>query len=338
MFLNFFTKVELYEYLQNKTHYQKIEELKKIQNKLDAAKTITQEYIDATMRVKVKVLQSKKQIQQLSKEWFDTRKTMFTASSDIYGLLGKSYQYTINKKKKKNQVKPFRGNKYTQHGTKYEKIGIQIYESRYNKQVHALGLLQHSTITCLGASPDGITSDGRLLEIKVPSKRIINGEISKQYYTQMQTQLEVCDLDVCDFFECKITEYADKQDFESDQYEKSMDFLNNIIPITTDTSIIKVPHDRRTKIGLEKGMIGRIGYYAVSNTHQYIYPPMHFTSLQQFQWLKEKQRNFQENNIDMHIDYWKLEYTSYNQVFRSKEWWQENNVTNVVETAFKLID
>jgi hypothetical protein len=55
----------------------------------------------------------------------------------------------------------------------------------------------------LGASPDGITEDGVMVEIKCPWRRKINGEIPLQYYYQIQGQLAVCALEECDYFECE---------------------------------------------------------------------------------------------------------------------------------------
>lgn len=56
-----------------------------------------------------------------------------------------------------------------------------------------------------GASPDGITSDSRNLEIKCPtittfSKLAMTGEINPKYYAQMQMQMMCAGVDVTDFF------------------------------------------------------------------------------------------------------------------------------------------
>ena len=79
---------------------------------------------------------------QRTEGWFEQRKTMLTASRDIYGAIGtKKYtsetmNYTIKHKLGKNPK--FKGNLYTQHGNKYEQIGIQIYSTRYEKIVEFL--------------------------------------------------------------------------------------------------------------------------------------------------------------------------------------------------------
>ena len=68
----------------------------------------------------------------------------------------------------------------------------------------------------LGASPDGITDDGIALEIKCPFKRKITNDVPKNYWPQMQLQLEVLDLPECHFVEVKIDEYNDYQEFYED--------------------------------------------------------------------------------------------------------------------------
>jgi hypothetical protein len=80
--------------------------------------------------------------------------------------------------------------------------------------VHEFGLMRHPVHEFIGASPDGINDHGIMVEIKCPYRRIIDGTVPDQYYTQMQLQLDVCDLDECDYFECEIDE-LEQTDFES---------------------------------------------------------------------------------------------------------------------------
>ena len=69
------------------------------------------------------------------------------------------------------------------------------------------GCIPHPKYSFLGASPDGITPNGVMLEIKVPySREFQKDDIPPHYYDQMQGQLEVCNLDECDFLQCKIEE------------------------------------------------------------------------------------------------------------------------------------
>ena len=55
-----------------------------------------------------------------------------------------------------------------------------------------------------------------MLEIKNVVSREITGVPKMEYYVQMQIQMEVCDLDECDFVETKFTEYESYHDFIHD--------------------------------------------------------------------------------------------------------------------------
>ena len=68
----------------------------------------------------------------------------------------------------------------------------------------------------MGASPDGITKDGIMLEIKCPYTRVMNGTVPPQYWAQVQGQLEVCGLDMCDYLECKLVKYDTFSDYLAD--------------------------------------------------------------------------------------------------------------------------
>ena len=61
----------------------------------------------------------------------------------------------------------FTGNEATAHGQKYEDEAISIYEKQTGKRVLRPGLEYHQTISGIAGSPDGITEDGILVEVKV---------------------------------------------------------------------------------------------------------------------------------------------------------------------------
>jgi len=178
---------------------------------------------------------------QRSPEWFSMRNDMITASSGAC-VLGE------NKYEKPDKVllekighgEKFGENKFVHHGKKYEKIATMIYEHIYNIKVGEFGLIPHqesettSKISYLGASPDGICTNlsldgefsnmvGTMLEIKCPYSREIqtqgieDGEICPHYYwIQVQLQLECCDLERCDFWQCNIKEYSNFEEIDKD--------------------------------------------------------------------------------------------------------------------------
>ena len=106
-------------------------------------------------------------------------------------------------------------------GNKYEPVSLMLYENIYNTIVEDFGCIRHRTIQCLGASPDGINTDitsklyGRMVEIK----NVVNSEITgiplEAYWIQMQTQMEVCNLDECDFFETQFKEFNTCEEFHN---------------------------------------------------------------------------------------------------------------------------
>ena len=55
-----------------------------------------------------------------------------------------------------------------------------------------------------------------MLEIKNIVNREITGIPKKEYWIQMQVQMEVCELNECDFLETKFFEYESEEDFNSD--------------------------------------------------------------------------------------------------------------------------
>jgi len=115
-----------------------------------------------------------------------------------------------------------------QKGHCYEPISVMLYEHIFNTKIADYGCLRHSTYNFLGASPDGLNIEptsskyGRLLEIKNVTSRGLNGFPKKEYWVQMQLQMEVCDLDECDFFECDFKEYESEEAFMNDGDDKTL--------------------------------------------------------------------------------------------------------------------
>ena len=130
------------------------------------------------------------------------------------------------------------------------------------------GCLPHPHIPFFGASPDGITSYnsnnkhyiGRMLEIKCPKSRPINGIIPAGYYAQMQGQLEVCDLEYCDYLEC---------DF---QFYKSLDAFFNDYNDHNNKELYENKHFVKTLSGKEKGIILEL-YNTDTKQHLFNYAP-----------------------------------------------------------------
>jgi putative phage-type endonuclease len=156
---------------------------------------------------KVQALLQRPSWEQRTPEWYERRKTLMTAS-DCAGALGipafhgQTGDIRANLIKSKCNPNGFKGNHMTRHG--------QLNEDQVRDRACAIlglkaldfGLLVHEELDWLGASPDGITTTGAMIEIKCPYKRpIVPHEMPHHYYPQVQVQLEVCDLELAYFVE-----------------------------------------------------------------------------------------------------------------------------------------
>lgn len=149
-------------------------------------------------------------IAQRTPPWYAARDELLTASDLAQALgLGKfGTKLDLMRKKvtRAPQVEPGPNdfNPFL-HGQIFEDVALQLYQgTRDGVEVHDFGLLRHPTLRCFGCSPDGVSELGIMIEIKCPIRRKITGEIATQYMLQMQGQMEVCDLDECDFVEVEL--------------------------------------------------------------------------------------------------------------------------------------
>lgn len=198
---------------------------------------------------------------QRSQEWYDYRYNRITASDMAAAIDLNPYEPVESFILKKCDPNfPFRDNATVFHGKKYEPTATMIYEHIYNTRVFEFGALPSEKYKFLGASPDGICSKytldnkfserlGRMLEIKCPVTRdiITSGKISGDicpfyYYCQVQQQLICCDLDSCDFWQCKLVEYPSKEAYLSDNCQSCCN--------TIGTSGVKSQIDDRLKKGI----------------------------------------------------------------------------------------
>jgi len=261
------------------------------------------------------------QMKQRSLEWYEARKNMITAS-DMAEALNKGKfgtQKNLIIKKVTNLVNVSDLNKNNnkkeyiaplQWGIKYEDVACNIYKLKNYVDVNEFGLLKHHNkdITYFGASPDGISELGIMLEIKCPYKRKIDGKIPEQYYYQIQGQLDVCNLDECDYLECKFVEYNSEIDFLNDRTHHELT-LENINSFTQDYR--------------EKGII--ICYKNVDEDkmdYKYLYSNLKDTEEDMISWKKNQIKKF-DIDIDYEINYWKLDTYEVQRVKKDKKFIKE---------------
>lgn len=261
------------------------------------------------MQEHVKQLQQIRQPEQRTAEWYDMRMNMITAS-DWASVLGMNPYSSIREvlEKKSNHNNSFTGNATTEWGVKYEPVAISIYEQRMDMEILPFGLLPHCNYSFLGASPDGITKEGRMLEIKCPPTRVIKGICPRYYWAQVQGQMECCQLERTDFMECKIEEYPEEEWIKI-QYVSQTNTMNQrnagwefgILPVS--------------KTGfMEKGMTCCIYEDMNATKCKYIH------SFGNDELWKEQMNQTYPN---MKITYWVLSHVSCIPIYRDEEWFHE---------------
>jgi len=173
----------------------------------------------AEKEMKVKAIQQAPQIPQRSEEWFKHFGKVLTASEF-------SALFTNTKRRRDlvlSKVHPATESSTFQHacptegmtalgwGIRFEPVVKQLIEHRDKCKLFEPGRLYHRTNTHLAASPDGLIAEasnpeqlGRLVEIKCPYSRTIGGEIPSDYWVQMQIQMEVADIDECEYIEVEL--------------------------------------------------------------------------------------------------------------------------------------
>jgi hypothetical protein len=293
---------------------------------------------------KINYLRGIPQPEQRTSEWYKFRWNLITASNAWKAF---ESQPTINQliyekcqplkvinNNDDEEVKMVNTNTPLHWGQKYEPLTVMIYEREYNTKVEDFGCIQHSLYKFIGASPDGIIvnkdSDryGRMLEIKNVVSRDINGIPKKEYWIQMQLQMEVCDLDECDFLETKFVEYPDEQSFISDTQN-----LHEYNTDTTDTKNIMVSADNKTK-----GII--LYFHTKEGKPFYKYKPLEIITENDIKLWEEAELEKYEsepyNYTFLKFIYWKLEKLSCVLVLRNKEWFKNN--IGQLEKVWKTIE
>ena len=144
-----------------------------------------------------------------------------------------------------------------------------------------------------------------MLEIKCPTRRKIDGIPPSYYWCQVQGQLEVCDLDRCDFLECFIKEYYNENDYINDNFDGN---------------------NRLNKFGNEKGITAELYRRSDPNKKRfYEYSPVNIIENEMEQWKNNIISKYESNDIVLCcFSYWYLEEVSCVPIYRSHIWFQES--------------
>jgi putative phage-type endonuclease len=186
---------------------------------------------------------------QKSDEWFKFRNGGITASAAYKVLSGlpSDYDYLLKEKVIASQEFKQLTGKACSHGILYEEVAQYIYQRKFKVKIEEYGCIRHKSYSHILSSPDGIVNNveddgdrkmlGRMLEIKCPYSRVLNGLPLYSYFVQCQLQLEVCDLEYCDFYECVFKEYTEI-DFMS-IFEKTPPLYYGVVIQYIDESVDK---------------------------------------------------------------------------------------------------
>lgn len=285
------------------------------------------------------------QPEQRTKEWFDYRHNRITASDTAAAIDENPYEPVESFLQKKcDPDYKFLDNKNVYHGKKFELIATGIYQHIYNVIVVEFGALPSETHTLLGASPDGICSArtldnkfsdklGTMLEIKCvapngrtieTSGRIIGHICPYYYYLQVQQQLECCELQTCDFWQCKLIEYKTREDYLIDNCQNTRH--------TFGINAQKIIIDDRIKKGVllqffPKKWEPEFEEDNIEWKSKFIYPPrLDITSQQYDEWIAKTMSELNEKYPDIIKDYsfnkviyWKLEQSHNQPIERDKK-------------------
>lgn len=292
----------------------------------------------------INILRNKPQPAQRTSEWYANRYNLITASNayKIFESQAMKNQLIYEKCKPLVSLAPMEQtdeefkfinvNSPLHWGQKYEPVSVMIYEEKFKTIIEDFGCIKHDKYNFLGASPDGINVDetnkryGRMLEIKNIVNREIDGIPKKEYWIQMQLQMEVCDLDECDFLETKFIEYEDYDKFKEDS-------ITDVD--TNDEEFINL------RESLDNKLKGTIIYFQQKNGSPfYDYMPFDIYDEEDInEWTEEELKKYESEPYEyMYVNtiYWKLEKISCVLVCRNREWFNMN--VGEIEEFWRLIE
>jgi putative phage-type endonuclease len=256
--------------------------------------------------------------EQRSAEWFEMRKGVLTASS-LADALGKGHFNTRESlliDKTSTVPKPFFSSPIMEWGVRYEHVATLYYEFLNKLSIVDFGLVPHPTFPIFGASPDGICDTdspepyvGRMLEIKCPPKRQFTHEVPGHYWMQVQGQLETCDLEECDFFQVKLEEYLDINEYADDVCRNDQGRIREGYSSTEHPKGLLLTFESRDD--WEKPVF------------TYRYPPLFLTLKELLVWKEDTIATYTEPYQRQVETWWRIERYECTLVLRDVAWWRE---------------
>jgi len=256
--------------------------------------SISQEFLDGLL--------NRKQVEQRTQEWYEQMTQILSASElgKLFASLRVRAQLVVSKTlpyvpKQNPLAVPSSTMSAFDWGIRFEPVVKMIYEYKHQVEIRELGRMIHPTDNRCSASPDGLvyscsknSRKGRLIEIKCPVTREMDGQVPKDYYAQMQMQLQVTGCKQCDYIEAQF----------ASQY--------NMNPIKQGP-------------GLYNGYIALIRYAEPTYEKEFYYKYSPVNQSAEPEWQPELDG---EDDEIVEIIPWALLQWSEQIVERNEEWWQ----------------
>ncbi len=246
-------------------------------------------------------------IEQRSEKWHELRKNCLTAS-DLHEGISKN-NYNLAKKKAGVLISniDYINIAPLKWGTMFEDMATRCYKQINNNiKIHDFGLIVNDCIKNFGASPDGISDLGIMIEIKCPySRKIKKNFIPEKYYYQIQGQLAVCELNECDYIECEFKIL--------DTEEEYIEYINN-------NNLSNIKH----------GIIAEYNNLLEKN-YYYLYSDEYLNHTKSISNIQEKINNLNDPNLNfIKVSRWVLKDIYVQRVYFNENLWNSipDKITN----------
>jgi len=247
---------------------------------------------------------------QRTPEWYQRRYNMLTASNLWQALSTDAQKNRLIYEKCKPLETAYTESKWISTegslhwGVRYEPLTVMIYEHLTGAKLDFFGCIVHSEYPFLGASPDGIVVNpesalfGRLVEIKNIYNREMDGTPSEAYWTQMQIQMQCCDLEACDFVETRFKEYESAEEFWAPPPEEDTEKSHKGVILQF------IPRD------------------SLSNIPLYKYSPINPTPSQLYEWIEATKVEVADVHVLFKTHYWYLDEICMTTILRNDAWFR----------------
>lgn len=238
---------EIVNKLSNDVSKEEKESVQKVKQLFYSTTELFQKYASSRVsfderKKNLELIFKKDQVEQRSEKWYEDMQHMITASefSKLFESPRTRGQMVLSKVgtqeiRSNILAKPTEFLTSMDWGIRFEPVIREYLEEVWKCKIYECGRLKHQDNIPLGASPDGIIIEsededkyGRLVEIKCPYSREVGKKIPFEYWCQMQIQMEVTNLNECEYVEVEIRSKNPKNPtiiFEDESKIKNMYLL-----------------------------------------------------------------------------------------------------------------